>query len=451
MLTAARQLPSATGLRSSTYATLLGLLAVTGMRLSEALHLARTDVECTHGSLTIRQTKFGKTRWIPLHPSTRDVLHHYARCREQLWPRPPTLRFFLSERGTPLTVWSVQRTFVRFSHQIGLRGATDRSGPRLHDLRHRFAVRTLLHWYRTGADVEQRMPTLSASLGHAHVNDTFWSLSATPELLREVPQHLDTDREEEHSAGGDLVSPPSASVFYRAADAPTASESPHDCALPSHVLSPPAVCPAAAAPGPVECEPGGSRHPVSQCLSGASRAGAGEQCQQSSCALGRAACLFPFRGAVGTTVERLDPSGPGHPQQTHSADRHRLLDPPGDRSPPGGSQSGTLDRTAGPDVMTDRGANRAPRVGTHGLAGSGRRAGRGSPWALLRHRTQGTLHPVAAGSGGGLTALAPRTPRRSCGPGVSPCPRRRTEPGWGGVPTGPTRGNGTAALPLVAA
>jgi integrase/recombinase XerD len=162
LLTAARQLSSVTDLRPSTYTTLLGVLAVTGMRLSEALHLERTDVEGTHGSLTIRQTKFGKSRCLPLHPSTRDALYQYARFRDQLWPRPSTLRFLLSERRTPLTVWSVQRTFVRLSHQIGLRGATDRSGPRLHDLRHSFAVRTLLHWYRTGADVEQRMPTLSA-------------------------------------------------------------------------------------------------------------------------------------------------------------------------------------------------------------------------------------------------------------------------------------------------
>lgn len=200
LLTAARQLPSPTGLRPSTYATLLGLLTVTGMRLSEVLHLERHDVDLTQGSLTIRQSKFGKTRWIPLHLSTQDALQQYACFRDQLWPRPPTVRFFLSERGTPLTAWSVQRTFVQLSCQIGLRDATARSGPRLHDLRHSFAVRTLLHWYRTGADVEQRMPTLSAYLGHAHVNDTFWYLSATPELLHAVTQYLDTDREEKHDA-----------------------------------------------------------------------------------------------------------------------------------------------------------------------------------------------------------------------------------------------------------
>jgi len=101
--------------------------------------------------------------------------------------------------------------------------------------------------------------------------------------------------------------------------------------------------------------------------------------------------------------------------------------------------------------MTDRGAHRAPCVGTHGLAVSGCRAWCGSPWTLHRHRTQGTLHPVAAGRGSSLTALAPRTPRRSWGSGVSQCPRRCPEPRWGGVPAGQTRGYGTAALPRGAA
>ena len=170
------------------------------MRLSEVLHLERDDVELTHGSLTIRHSQFGKTRWLPLHPSTQDALQQYAHVRDQLWPRPPTVRFFLSERGTPLPVWSVPQTFVQLSRRIGLRGVADRFGPRLHDLRHSFAVRTLLHWDQTGVDVEQHMPTLSASLGHAHVNDTFWYLSATPELFREVTRHLDTDPEGDHYA-----------------------------------------------------------------------------------------------------------------------------------------------------------------------------------------------------------------------------------------------------------
>src|SRR3989441_536328 len=119
LLTAARQLHSPTGLRPYTYATLLGLLTVTGMRLSEVLHLERNDVDLTQGSLTMRQSKFGKTRWIPLHPLTQDALQQYACFRDQLWPRPPTVRFFLSERGTPLTMWSVPQTFVQLSRWIG--------------------------------------------------------------------------------------------------------------------------------------------------------------------------------------------------------------------------------------------------------------------------------------------------------------------------------------------
>jgi integrase/recombinase XerD len=196
LLAAARQLPSVTGRRSCTSATLLGLLAVTGMRLSEALHLDRTDVELTHGHLTIRQTTFGKTRWIPLHPSTRDALHPYARCRDQRWRTPHTPRFFLSARGPPLTVWSVRQPFVTLSHQIGLRGATERHGPRRHALRHTFAVRTLLAWYRTGVHVEQRLPTLTADLGHTHVNDTYGYLSAIPALFYEVTQRFETHLKE---------------------------------------------------------------------------------------------------------------------------------------------------------------------------------------------------------------------------------------------------------------
>jgi integrase/recombinase XerD len=196
LIEAARQLRSATGLRSYTYSTLLGLLTVTGMRLSEGLHLEREDVDLISGSLTIRQSKFGKTRWIPIHPSTQEVLQQYARFRDQLWPKLTTLRFFLSEQGMPLTANSVQQTFVKLSRQIGLRGPTDRYGPRLHDLRHSFAVRTLLHWYQAGVEVEPRLPSLSAYLGHVHISDTYWYLSATPELLHQVTRRLDTGTEE---------------------------------------------------------------------------------------------------------------------------------------------------------------------------------------------------------------------------------------------------------------
>jgi integrase/recombinase XerD len=194
LIAAAARPPSATGLRAATYATLFGLLAVTGMRISEPVGLDRADVDLEQGSLSIRGAKFGKSRWLPLHPTTTADLARYAERRDNLYPTPSTPSFFLSEQGTRLTAWSVRSTFVKLSHQIGLRAPQDHHGPRLHDLRHRFAVRTLLHWYRCGADVEQRLPQLAAYLGHAHVSDTYWYLSATPELLALAARRLEPDR-----------------------------------------------------------------------------------------------------------------------------------------------------------------------------------------------------------------------------------------------------------------
>ena len=190
----AARLPSPTGLRAVTYTTLFGLLVVTGMRISEPIGLDRADVDLEQGSLSIRGGKFGKSRWLPLHPTTIARLARYAERRDGLYPAPPTASFFLSEQGTRLTAWSVRRTFVNLSHQIGLRAPDDHHGPRLHDLRHRFAIRTLLDWYRCGANVEQRLPQLAAYLGHAHVSDTYWYLSATPELLALAARRLEPDR-----------------------------------------------------------------------------------------------------------------------------------------------------------------------------------------------------------------------------------------------------------------
>lgn len=191
LLKAARNLPPPTGLRPWTYHCLFGLMAVTGLRISEAVGLDRHDVDLDQGLLTVRLTKFSKSRLLPLHPSTVKRLKSYVRRREDLYPRPPTSRFFLSNRGTPLTDWIARSTFVKLSRQIGLRKTSDRFGPRLHDLRHRFAVTTLLHWYRTGVDVEQRLPVLSTYLGHAHVTDTYWYLSAIPELLALTKDRLE--------------------------------------------------------------------------------------------------------------------------------------------------------------------------------------------------------------------------------------------------------------------
>ena len=182
LLQAARQLPSTHGLRGPTYHCLLGLLAVAGLRISEARNLQTEDVDLQEGILTIRGTKFGKSRLVPIHPSTRTALANYASRRDRFLARRPAT-FFVSGRGTRLDGGEIRRTFYSLSRQIGLRGATDSHGPRLHDFRHRFAVETLIQWYRSGQDVERRLPILSTYLGHVHVADTYWYLSACPELM----------------------------------------------------------------------------------------------------------------------------------------------------------------------------------------------------------------------------------------------------------------------------
>jgi integrase len=196
ILKAASNLPPSTSLRPCTYFTLFGLMAVTGMRISEVIHLDRDDVDLEQQLLTIRLTKFNKSRLIPLHPSTVANITVYVNLRDQLCPRPHTNSFFLSNQGTRLTHYIVRWTFVKLSRQIGLRKVGDNFGPRLHDLRHRFAVTTLLHWYKTGVDVEQRLPVLSTYLGHAHVTDTYWYLSAIPELLALTKDRLEKRWEE---------------------------------------------------------------------------------------------------------------------------------------------------------------------------------------------------------------------------------------------------------------
>ncbi len=183
LIEAARQLPSANGLRPHTYATLYAFYAATGMRTAEALQLDRDDVDFGNGVVTIRNTKFGKARYIPLHPSTRGALQRYARDRDRLCRNPQEPSFYLSDTGTRLTNQTVQKTFVKLSHRIGLRKKGDSRGPRLLDLRHRFAIQTLVKWHRRGLDVERLLPTLSTFLGHAEIDDTYWYLTATPQLL----------------------------------------------------------------------------------------------------------------------------------------------------------------------------------------------------------------------------------------------------------------------------
>jgi len=192
LLKAALALPSREGLRPWTYYGLLGLLSVSGLRFGEVQNLELQDVDLRAALLTVRSSKFGKSRLVPLHKSTRDVLADYLRRRHQLWAtRPVSSYVFVSNRGTRLDRGAIRRTFYALSRQIGLRGPSDHHGPRLHDFRHRFAVMTLLRWYRSGKDPERLLPILSAYLGHVHVSDTFWYLSAWPELMRGAMSRLE--------------------------------------------------------------------------------------------------------------------------------------------------------------------------------------------------------------------------------------------------------------------
>ena len=192
LLRAALKLPSKGGLRPWTYHCLFGLLSVSGLRVGEAQNLQLPDVDLDAGVLTIRGAKFGKSRLVPVHASTRRVLADYIARRERMWARRPVSPYlFVSNWGNRLDGGDIRRTFYALSRQIGLRGPADSHGPRLHDMRHRFASKTLLRWYRAGEDAERRLPILSAYLGHVHWSDTYWYLSALPELMHEAMVRLE--------------------------------------------------------------------------------------------------------------------------------------------------------------------------------------------------------------------------------------------------------------------
>jgi len=195
LLCAARHMPcryERGQLRPWVYSCLFGLLSVSGLRLGEARNLELRDVDFKTAVLTIRGAKFGKTRLVPLHPSACHVLADYLHRRHRHWAQRPVSSYvFVSSWGNRLDVGDIHRTFYTLSRQIGLRGPSDRHGPRIHDLRHRFAGQTLWRWYRTGEDPERRLPVLSAYLGHVHVADTYWYLSAWPELMGEAMRRLE--------------------------------------------------------------------------------------------------------------------------------------------------------------------------------------------------------------------------------------------------------------------
>lgn len=178
-------------LRAATYQTLIGLLVVTGLRIGEAIKLDRGDIDWDQGVLLIRESKFGKSRLVPLHPSSMRALTVHARLRQQLRPRPGEASFFLSLTGKRLCYPVVQDTFRQLINNAGI-GTDAPSPPRLHDLRHTFAVRTLLGWYRSDEDVQAKIPSLSTYLGHREPASTYWYLSAAPELLALAAARQDT-------------------------------------------------------------------------------------------------------------------------------------------------------------------------------------------------------------------------------------------------------------------
>jgi len=195
----AAQLSSSLGLRAHTYVTLFALLAVSGLRVGEAVTLDRNDVDLQAGILAIRRTKFGKSRFVPVHDSTRRALRRYAEQRDRLIRQPACPAFFLSERGLRVTDCSARYNFAVVSRAVGLRPPPLRTekhgrGPRLHDLRHRLAARTLVRWYREGRNVERELHRLSTYLGHVHIASTYWYIEAVPELLQLATERVTGSR-----------------------------------------------------------------------------------------------------------------------------------------------------------------------------------------------------------------------------------------------------------------
>jgi len=190
LMAAAKALSPGDRLPGLSYCYLIGLLAATGLRISEALALTNEDVDLNLGILTVRASKFGKSRLVPLHRSTKRMLNAYARRRDALIGEPRSPYFLVAPRGGRLWGPTVRVAFYALSRQIGLRGQNDRHGPRLHDLRHRFAVETLHRWYGCGQDAEVLLPSLSTYMGHVNIQDTYWYLSACPELLGAAAERL---------------------------------------------------------------------------------------------------------------------------------------------------------------------------------------------------------------------------------------------------------------------
>jgi integrase len=191
LLGAAGRLAPAYPLRPRTYATLFGLLASTGLRVSEGLALQRADVDLQEGILHIRQTKFRKSRLVPMHPTVTQALRRYAACRDRDPANGWSQAFFVGRQGRPLPYSTVSGTFRYLRTKLRWRSNGVLPHPRIHDLRHGFACRRLLRWYREGVPIDQAIAALSTYLGHGKVSDTYWYLSGTAELLSIAGQRFE--------------------------------------------------------------------------------------------------------------------------------------------------------------------------------------------------------------------------------------------------------------------
>jgi integrase len=183
LLAAASHLSPQDGLRPATYETLFGLIASTGLRISEALNLRSDDVDLVQGVMTVRQTKFRKTRLVPTHPTVTESLRKYAAVRKQNSPLSHQNWFFCSPAGTRLAKRTVHSVFEGLREQLQWKPRGGHPGPRIHDLRHTFVCQRVKLWQTQGADIDHAMLALSTYLGHAKVTDTYWYLTGVPGLL----------------------------------------------------------------------------------------------------------------------------------------------------------------------------------------------------------------------------------------------------------------------------
>jgi integrase len=168
----------------------ISLLATTGLRIGEAIALTRADADLDGGIITVVNSKHGASRHVPLHPTLTRMLRRYAERRDRLCPAPRSDRFFLTRAGTPLSPGQLQDAFARLLVHAGITVPAGQRPPRIHDLRHTFAVMTIRDWYRDGEDVQARLPVLSTMLGHIAPAHTYWYLTATPDLLALAAQRL---------------------------------------------------------------------------------------------------------------------------------------------------------------------------------------------------------------------------------------------------------------------